>query len=239
LHPEEKWAAGRKRQLISGVEIENNADFRQISKMRKITVIAEYSDEHLIAVNKPAGLLTVPGRGPDKQNCLHTRIRENYPEALLVHRLDMDTSGLVLFARSPEMQRALGRLFEKRRISKTYIALVEGIIPEDRGRIELPLRKDMTCQLPPKHIVDGVHGKPAVTEWQVLERTASTTRMALFPRTGRSHQLRVHMKNLGFPIIGDPIYGTPDRRMMLHAEKLELIHPADGRPIIFECPVPF
>jgi tRNA pseudouridine32 synthase/23S rRNA pseudouridine746 synthase len=151
----------------------------------------------------------------------------------------MDTSGLVIFARSPEVQRNLSMQFEMREVVKTYIAVVEGIIEEDSGIIDYPMRKDMTQSLPPKHLVDCVRGKKAVTEWKVLERTESTTRVALFPETGRSHQLRVHMQSIGFPIVGDPIYGHPAGRLMLHAGSLEFIHPVTNERIRLECPAPF
>jgi len=186
-------------------------------------------------VDKPTGLLTVPGRGPDKQDCLYHRVLEEFPDVLMVHRLDMDTSGLVLFARSPEVQRALSMQFEKREIQKSYIAVVEGVMPEDAGEIRFALRKDMTQRLPPKHLVDCVRGKSALTEWKVLERGESTTTVALFPKTGRSHQLRVHLQSIGFPIVGDPIYGTSAARLMLHAQSLELLHPVTGEPIRLEC----
>ena len=198
-----------------------------------------HNDAAFLAVNKPTGLLTVPGRGPDKQDCLYRRVLEIFPDALVVHRLDMDTSGLILFARSPEAQRTISMQFEKREISKTYMAVVEGIIEEDEGMIDFPMRKDMEQRLPPKHLVDCVRGKKAVTKWKVLERGEQTTRVALFPETGRSHQLRVHMQAIGFPIVGDPIYGTPGERLMLHAQSLELFHPISGKPINLECPAPF
>ena len=198
-----------------------------------------HSDAAFLAVNKPTGLLTVPGRGPTKQDCLYHRVLERFPNALVVHRIDMDTSGLILFARSPEAQRSISLQFEKREISKTYIAVVEGVIEENEGMVDFPMRKDMTQRLPPKHLVDCIRGKKAVTEWKVLERTASTTRVALFPRTGRSHQLRVHMQAIGFPIVGDPIYGTPAERLMLHAQTLEFCRPVSGEPIQLECPAPF
>ncbi len=207
----------------------------QVFRMLEIIHI----DEAFVAVDKPTGLLTVPGRGADKQDCLYHRVRERFPDALVVHRLDMDTSGLILFACSPEAQRGFGRQFENREIAKTYIALVEGIVEEDRGVVDFPLRKDMEQRLPPKHLVDCVRGKKALTEWKVLERGAGTTRLALFPRTGRSHQLRVHMQAIGFPIVGDPIYGTPSERLMLHAQTLEFRHPLSGEPINLECPAPF
>ena len=198
-----------------------------------------HSDEAFVAVNKPTRLLTVPGRGPDKQDCLYHRVLELFPDALVVHRLDMDTSGLILFARSPEMQRNLSMQFEKREISKTYIAVVEGDIEDNIGRVDFPMRKDMEQRLPPRHVVDCVRGKKALTEWRVLSRGATTTRVELFPKTGRSHQLRVHMESIGFPIVGDPIYGTPAERLMLHAQSLELSHPVSGTPIRLECPAAF
>ncbi len=198
-----------------------------------------HSDEAVLAVNKPTGLLTVPGRGPDKQDCCYHRLLESFPDARVVHRLDMDTSGLILFARSPEAQRTISMQFEKREISKTYMALVEGIIEASEGMVDYPMRKDMEQRLPPKHLIDCIRGKKAITEWKVLNRTASTTRVALFPKTGRSHQLRVHMQALGFPIVGDPIYGTPAARLMLHAQSLELFHPVTGESIRLECPAPF
>ena len=196
-------------------------------------------DAEFVAVNKPTGMLTVPGRGADKQDCLYRRVLEEFPDALMVHRLDMDTSGLVLFARSPEAQRNLSMQFEQREISKTYIAVVEGVIEKNVGMVDFPMRKDMEQRLPPKHVVDCVRGKKAVTEWRVLERYESTTRVALFPKTGRSHQLRVHMQSIGFPIIGDPIYGRAGERLMLHAQSMELLHPITAEPIRLECPAPF
>jgi tRNA pseudouridine32 synthase/23S rRNA pseudouridine746 synthase len=198
-----------------------------------------FSDTAFLAVNKPTNLLSVPGRGPDKQDCLYHRVLEQFPDALMVHRLDMDTSGLVLFARSPEAQRNLSLQFEKREISKTYVAIVEGVIEQDEGMVDYPMRKDMEQRLPPKHLVDCVRGKKAVTVWRVLERGESTTRVALFPKTGRSHQLRVHMQSIGHPMVGDPIYGQSAERLMLHAESLSFPHPMTGDPIRLECPPPF
>jgi len=198
-----------------------------------------YQDESLLAVNKPTGLLTVPGRGPDKQDCLYHRMLESFPDALMVHRLDMDTSGLVIFARSPEAQRDLSMQFERREVEKTYIAIVEGILEQDEGLVDYPMRKDMEQRLPPRHLVDCVRGKKAITAWRVLERADTTTRVALFPETGRSHQLRVHMQSIGHPIVGDPIYGHPAERLMLHAESLALRHPVFAEPIRLESPAPF
>lgn len=198
-----------------------------------------HSDGFFLAVNKPTGMLSVPGRGADKQDCLYRRVLEEFPEALMVHRLDMDTSGLVLFARSAEAQRNLSAQFENRNVSKTYIAIVEGVMEKGSGTIDFPLRKDMEQRLPPKHLVDCVRGKKAITQWRVLERYDNTTRVALHPETGRSHQLRVHLKSIGHPIVGDPIYGHAGERLMLHAERLEFQHPATEKPIRLECPAPF
>jgi tRNA pseudouridine32 synthase/23S rRNA pseudouridine746 synthase len=198
-----------------------------------------YSDLSFIAVNKSTGLLSVPGRGADKQDCCLHRVQAEYPEALMVHRLDMDTSGLIIFARSLEVQRNLSLQFETRRISKTYVALVEGVLEQDEGFVDLPMRKDMEQRLPPKHIVDHEQGKAAHTDWRVLERSDGLTRVALYPKTGRSHQLRVHMSAIGYPIVGDNIYGTAGDRLMLHAEALEFLHPTGGEPIRLECPAPF
>ena len=196
-------------------------------------------DEDFIAVDKPTALLCVPGRGPDKADCLLSRVQKTYPDALMIHRLDMDTSGLILFACSREAQRNLSKQFELRQISKQYVALVEGVVPEDEGKIDVALRKDMTQRLPPKHLIDCVRGKSAITRWKVLERTSTQTRLALFPETGRSHQLRVHLTSIGFPIVGDPIYGTPAERLMLHAETLLFFHPRTNQPIQLKCPAPF
>ena len=193
----------------------------------------------MLAVEKPSGLLSVPGKGADKQDCMLSRMQAVYPDALLVHRLDMDTSGLMLFARSLEAQRALSMQFEKRAIEKVYIAWVEGCLVLDEGEIDLPLRKDMEQALPPRHMVDLEQGKPAQTRWRVRARLETQTRVELVPLTGRSHQLRVHMQSLGHPIVGDPIYGTPDERLMLHAQRLSLDHPMHGDRIELESISPF
>ena len=198
-----------------------------------------YCDEEMLAVEKPSGLLSVPGRSPLKRDCLLHRVQASYDDALLVHRLDMDTSGIMLFARSLEAQRALSALFEKRRVTKRYVAWAEGVIQDDEGVIDLPLRKDMNQSLPPRHIVDLQQGKAASTRYRVQLREASRTRVALLPITGRSHQLRVHLSALGHPIIGDPIYGTRAERLFLHAEMVALDHPVDGRRIELTSPAPF
>ena len=190
-------------------------------------------------MNKPSGLLSVPGKGEDKKDCMLLRIQEEFPNALLVHRLDMDTSGLMIFARSLEVQSNLSMQFAERLIKKRYVALLEGKLGMDQGEVQLPIRKDMTQSLPPRHIVDHQQGKPAHTKWSVIELENNRTRVHLYPLTGRSHQLRVHMSEIGHPIVGDPIYGEEDERLMLHAERIVFEHPIDGRMIELESPAPF
>lgn len=208
-----------------------------------------YSDDALLVLDKPAGLLAVPGRGEDKQDCLSARVQQVYPEALVVHRLDMATSGLLVMARSPAAQRALNLGFEKRQVHKRYIAVVHGRLappaPADGwGLIDLPLILDWLNR--PRSIVDHAAGKPSRTRWRVLahDAGANATRVALEPITGRSHQLRVHLQALGHPILGDPLYAPPEAfaaapRLLLHAERLALFHPVTDQAMAFESPVPF
>jgi tRNA pseudouridine32 synthase/23S rRNA pseudouridine746 synthase len=197
-------------------------------------------DDALIVAEKPAGLLSVPGRGEDKQDCLSARVQRRYPDALIVHRLDMDTSGILCFARTAEAQRRLNRSFEERRVGKRYCARVIGWL-EGEGEIDLPLSVDWLNR--PKSKVDIEHGKPSRTRWRAAgyDAASDTTRVELAPVTGRSHQLRVHLAALGFPILGDPLYAPPQPapRMCLHAMALSLFHPADGRPVTFASPPPF
>jgi len=198
-----------------------------------------HCDSALIALDKPSGLLAVPGRGPDKADCLATRVQRLYPDARVVHRLDRDTSGVMVMALTRQAERSLARQFQTRRVAKRYIAVVAGGVAEDRGRIDLPLRKDMTRKY--VHIVDHARGKPAVTDYRVIDRLADRTRLELAPLTGRSHQLRVHLRAIGHPILGDPLYGDADAapRLMLHAQRLELTHPTTGEAIAFAAPRPF
>ena len=198
-----------------------------------------FIDDVLLVINKPSGLLSVPGKGEDKKDCMLIRMQEEFPNTLLVHRLDMDTSGLMVFARSPEVQSKLSMQFEDRLIKKRYVALLEGTLFDDQGEVQLPIRKDMTQSLPPRHIVDHQQGKFAHTKWSVIDRKNNRTRVHLYPITGRSHQLRVHMYEIGRPIVGDPIYGEVDERLMLHAEHITFKHPIDGRMIELESPAPF
>jgi tRNA pseudouridine32 synthase/23S rRNA pseudouridine746 synthase len=205
-----------------------------------------YVDEHVLVLDKPAGLLAVPGRGADKQDCLSSRALRLWPDARVVHRLDMATSGLFLMARGLHMQRALGRAFEQREVDKRYEAVVSGKLaaPGERGRIDLPLAADWPNR--PLQKVDAVHGRPSVTDWEVLsyDAGADSTRVALSPLTGRSHQLRVHLRAIGHPMLGDALYAPPEvcaraPRLLLHAAGLRLAHPATGEPLVLQSAVPF
>lgn len=186
-----------------------------------------YLDDALLIVNKPAGLLTVPGKALHKQDCLLTRLQRQFDDVLIVHRLDMSTSGLIVLARNRRMHRALSLLFQQRQVNKQYIACVSGRMPQHSGLIELPLRVDWPRR--PRQKVDLLHGKPSLTGYQRIAYQQQTTRVRLFPVTGRSHQLRVHLAACGFPIIGDNLYHPEYRqrqaRLMLHASRLQFVHP--------------
>ncbi|GAB4117484.1 MAG: RluA family pseudouridine synthase [Sideroxydans sp.] len=198
-----------------------------------------FQDEHLLIVNKPAGLLSVPGRGEDKQDCLWARIRRDFPEALVVHRLDMATSGLMLFARNRPMQRQLSILFQQRQICKRYEAVVAGRMKPAEGEIDLPLCADWPQR--PRQRIDTLHGKPALTRYRVLDAQDSRTRVALEPVTGRTHQLRLHLAAIGYPILGDALYGEAASapRLLLHACMLGFTHPVSGEPLCIEHAPPF
>ncbi|NKX45525.1 RluA family pseudouridine synthase [Roseicyclus persicicus] len=200
-----------------------------------------HADDHLLVLNKPAGLLSVPGRGEHLADCLMERARAAFPTALLVHRLDMDTSGVMVFALTPHAQRHLGQQFEHRQTKKVYVARVWGAVAEAEGEIDLPLCVDWPNR--PRQHVNWEKGKPAKTAWRRIRVEDGTTRMRLYPRTGRSHQLRVHMKEIGHPILGDPFYAEGAARafprLMLHAESLKLKHPEGGQGMLFRAPVPF
>lgn len=211
-----------------------------------------------VVVEKPPGMLSVPGKGPHKQDCVCSRVAAMFPRAtgpLVVHRLDMETSGLLVFGLDPDAQRALSWQFESRRVEKAYIALLDGEVrcAGECGVVSLPLRTDLDRR--PVQIVDWAHGRPARTRWRIIGREIDRTRVRLEPITGRTHQLRVHAATpaapthspnpehggLGCPILGDPLYGDADSapRLMLHAAWLTFLDPDSGRRVEFESPVPF
>ncbi len=201
-----------------------------------------HDDHEIVVVDKPAGLLSVPGKGDDMADCMISRLQRVFPDALLVHRLDLDTSGVMVFALTRHAQRALSAQFEARQTKKTYRARLWGHLAAKEGRVDLPLIVDWPNR--PRQHVNHETGKPAQTDWRVLGLDADgTTRVRLFPLTGRSHQLRVHMLSLGHPILGDPLYATGAARdfprLMLHAETLRLRHPESGKSQSFSAPVPF
>ena len=202
-----------------------------------------YADAHLLVLIKPAGLLSVPGKGAGKQDCLSSRAQKSYPDALIVHRLDMATSGLMLMARGHVMQAALSKLFETRAIYKRYVAVVDGRLAAnaDWQLIDLPIALDWPKR--PLRIISA-DGKPSQTRWRVLHYNAdtNTTRLDLEPFTGRSHQLRVHLRALGHPILGDALYAPADvgamaRRLLLHASELQFTHPVSVEKMVF-CSLP-
>ena len=199
-----------------------------------------YTDDDIIIVEKPSGLLSVPGK--TEPDCLESLIRADYPESLTIHRLDMATSGVMVFARNANAQRHIGLQFEKRMTEKTYVARIWGQIDADDGEVDLPLITDWPNR--PKQMVCNERGKPSLTSWQVLEREPQATRVALYPKTGRSHQLRVHMLEMGYPILGDRLYAPDDAfnaapRLQLHAHKLKLRKPTGGDWVEFTSPCPF
>jgi tRNA pseudouridine32 synthase/23S rRNA pseudouridine746 synthase len=201
-----------------------------------------YIDEDVLVVNKPSGLLTVPGKELKHHDSLELRVKIEYPNSFLIHRLDMDTSGVIIFALSKSTQRSLNLQFEKRIVKKLYEARVFGNITEDNGFIDLPLIVDWPNR--PLQKIDAKEGKSALTHWQVLDREGDVTRVALMPETGRTHQLRVHMMSLGHTILGDRFYGNVAEinlanELQLHAKDLMIIHPKNGKKITFKAPLPF
>lgn len=204
-----------------------------------------YIDDALLLLDKPAGLLAVPGR--TEPDCLAARAQARWPDAQVVHRLDMATSGLMLFARGAAVQRQLSMAFAARRIAKRYEAVVHGQVDGDSGQIELPLGADWPRR--PRQKVDAERGKPALTRWRVLARGKTTTRLELEPVTGRTHQLRLHLQAIGHAIVGDALYGADGTasdaahpnspRLLLHASMLALVHPVDGRALRFHSPASF
>ena len=200
-----------------------------------------HEDREVVAVEKPAGLLSVPGRQEHLADCLIRRVQIAFPDALLVHRLDMDTSGVMIFALTAHAQRHLSMQFEQRVTKKTYIARVAGQLTEKTGEVDFPLIVDWPNR--PLQKVCYETGKSALTEWKVVKRAEGETRLRLTPKTGRSHQLRVHCLAMGHPILGDPLYAlemTADfPRMMLHSEELRINHPESGKGMKFRAKAPF
>jgi tRNA pseudouridine32 synthase/23S rRNA pseudouridine746 synthase len=211
-----------------------------------------HADPHCIVALKPSGLLAVPGRGDAGRDCLSERVRDRYPDALIVHRLDMATSGLMLFARGPASQRGLSGAFARREVRKRYVAVVAGRLAAREGEIALPLSADWPNR--PRQQVDHERGRAALTRYRVLEADTDTdtnagperaaTRVELEPVTGRSHQLRVHLCAIGHPILGDALYGdaaaqSAAPRLLLHAATLAFAHPASGEPMSFDSAAPF
>ena len=203
-----------------------------------------HADAHCIVVCKPSGLLAVPGRGEAGRDCLSERVRTEYADALIVHRLDMATSGLMLLARGPDAQRTLSIAFAQREVHKRYVAVAIGQLDPPEGEIDLPLAADWPNR--PRQQVDAVQGRPSLTRYRVLEvdTVRNTTRVELEPVTGRAHQLRVHLLAIGHPILGDTLYGSAEvqaaaPRLLLHAASLAFTHPASGEPMSFDSPSPF
>lgn len=199
-----------------------------------------HDDDQILVVDKPAGLLSVPGRGEDRADCLIARLRTAFPTVLLVHRLDLDTSGVMVFALTPHAQKHLGQQFERRSVKKSYLARVFGRLEPREGVVDAPLLVDWPNR--PRQIIHP-EGRPARTGWRVIRATEAETRVRLTPVTGRSHQLRVHMQSLGHPILGDPLYATgaaaDHPRLMLHAETLRLRHPDSNVTMSFSAEAPF
>jgi len=204
-----------------------------------------HATDRYVVIDKPAGLLSVPGKGEANKDCVAARVASRFPGAsgpLVVHRLDMDTSGLIVLGLDPDSQRELSGQFERREVEKAYVALVEGIMPADSGVIDVPVRMDPDRR--PYQVVDFVHGKPSLTNWSVLAFETDRSRLRMVPHTGRTHQLRVHSAHIGHPIIGDVLYGSESdrskvQRLMLHASELSFREPGTNRPVRFESRPPF
>ncbi|MDH5613194.1 MAG: RluA family pseudouridine synthase [Gammaproteobacteria bacterium] len=200
-----------------------------------------YQDEYLVVVNKPSGLLSVPGLGSDNQDSVATRMLALNAEVKVVHRLDCLTSGIMLMAIGIKMQRELSRQFHDRKINKQYIAIVRGVPGEKRGVIEIPMRGDPDDR--PRQVVDYQQGKSSITQWKVISVDGDRTRLWLKPVTGRTHQLRIHCIAMGHIIVGDTLYGDEiekqEKRMLLHAQSIDLFHPATGEAMTLTAPCDF
>lgn len=201
-----------------------------------------HEDDYILVISKPSGLLSVPGKGERFKDCLESRVQKDFPQARIVHRLDMETSGLMVMALNKDVHRILQLQFEKRKIHKTYIARVHGVMENDEGEVDYPLIVDWPRR--PEQKVCYTDGKACLTKWRVLDRDSYVTRVELTPVTGRTHQLRVHMREIGHSILGDTMYATPEieamaDRLQLHAHSLTLHHPDGGERMTLESPCPF
>jgi len=201
-----------------------------------------HRDARLLVLEKPSGLLAVPGRGPHLQDCLASRVQQSFPTARVVHRLDRDTSGLMLMALDADAQRQLSRQFEQRLVRKGYECVVAGVVETPAGLIDLPIGRDP--DRPPRYRIDHAHGRPSQTRWQLLGAGTDRTRLAVAPLTGRSHQIRLHLATIGHAILGDPLYAdeaglAAAARLLLHACKLTVMHPEDGQQVTWQSACPF
>ncbi len=201
-----------------------------------------YRDADLLLVRKPDLLLSVPGRHPLNKDSLITRLQRDYPTASIVHRLDLDTSGIMVIPLNRESHAHISRQFQQRRVHKCYHAIVYGVVAPDRGEIDLPIAPDWARR--PRQVICRERGKPALTRYEVLARWGDRTRLLLRPVTGRSHQLRIHLRELGHPILGCDLYAHPEalnmaERLMLHASSLGFIHPTTGAWLEGACPPDF
>ena len=231
--------------MLQGLRVDENPLLADSHRETKLDIL--YEDDYLLVINKPEGMLSVPGKGD--ADSVYQRLRILYPDAtgpIIVHRLDMATSGLLLAAKTKEAHQNLQAQFKNRTIQKRYIALLEGEVPQDEGEIRLPLCPDPLDR--PRQIVSEEFGKPALTRYRVLERTSGKTLIAFYPQTGRTHQLRVHaahLQGLHCPILGDELYGRKAERLYLHAEYLAFTHPITSErieiqksPAFPRCPMP-
>ena len=225
--------------MLRGMDMDENPMLKNPAEGKDLAIVWE--DEHIVIINKPHEFLSVPGK--QIEDSVLTRLQALYPEApelMVVHRLDMSTSGLLIAAKTMDIYKELQRQFAEREVKKRYIALLEGIITENAGWIDLPLRVDLDDR--PRQVVCYEHGKPAQTRWKVIERKDGRTKVYFFPVTGRTHQLRVHAAHslgLQHPIVGDDLYGQHSTRLHLHAERIEFKHPVSGKMIAVEVPAEF
>ncbi len=225
--------------MLQGLKVQNTPLLTELNKIDSLDIL--YEDEHLIAINKPHDVLSVSGK--EIEHSIEYLVKRNYPKAtgpLIVHRLDMSTSGILLIAKSKEVHKKLQEQFINKTIEKRYIALLEGVLPKDKGTIDLPLRVDLDDR--PKQMVCYKHGKKALTKWEKISIENNSTRIYFYPISGRTHQLRMHAahpKGLNIPIVGDDLYGNKASRLCLHAEQIKFIHPVSKNEIIVHSPAPF